>query len=573
MKNKWESLIHNGVLFPPEYEYKKYKVSVLEKEIILSAEAEELAYAWAQKLETEYVQDKVFQKNFWEDFSQLIPVEYKKTRFPQDWNFYTILKDIQKKKLEKKEKDKYLRLKEKKEKLEIKEKYGYAVINGNKTSLANYIIEPPGLFMGRGKAPLRGHWKPRIMPEHVTLNMSKDCTYPIAPTGHNWMKIVENKKALWIAMWIERLTGRQKKILFSQTSFVRQSSDIKKFSKAIELANRFEEVTTFIERHMKSTDKSTREIATICNIIAKLSIRVGDEKDDDEADTRGATTLLVENIKINDNEITFDFLGKDSIRYYNIVTFSNDMISNMKEFINGKEKHDKIFTNITSKDVNQFLNTFLPGLTAKQFRTATGSTLLAKELRSHSVDKNEEDRKKLLAFTEANLEVALKLNHQTEVPKAYNNILDSLKEKISLLKDEYKIIKTEGEKILIESKKMMVARVERAKAKYTGQKQKKAIKMAKEDYKTKLIKYETKIDKIKNKIQELNIKMVLKQKTKGINISTSRLNYASPRIVFSWCKDVDLPIEKIYTKPILEKFSWASDTDADYYKKYPNVKE
>jgi len=38
-------------------------------------------------------------------------------------------------------------------------------------------------------------------------------------------------------------------------------------------------------------------------------MRVGDEKDPDEADTVGATTLRVEHVKITDKTIELDCLG------------------------------------------------------------------------------------------------------------------------------------------------------------------------------------------------------------------------------------------------------------------------
>ena len=44
-------------------------------------------------------------------------------------------------------------------------------------------------------------------------------------------------------------------------------------------------------------------------------MRVGDEKDPDEADTVGATTLRKEHIKLTENAIEFDFLGKDGVRW------------------------------------------------------------------------------------------------------------------------------------------------------------------------------------------------------------------------------------------------------------------
>jgi len=56
-------------------------------------------------------------------------------------------------------------------------------------------------------------------------------------------------------------------------------------------------------------------------ILFKLALRVGNEKDEDEADTVGCCSLRVEHIKLYDkietigeNIVEFDFLGKDSIR-------------------------------------------------------------------------------------------------------------------------------------------------------------------------------------------------------------------------------------------------------------------
>ena len=40
-------------------------------------------------------------------------------------------------------------------------------------------------------------------------------------------------------------------------------------------------------------------------------MRVGDEKDPDEADTVGAITLRPEHIKIEGDTLHFDFFGKD----------------------------------------------------------------------------------------------------------------------------------------------------------------------------------------------------------------------------------------------------------------------
>jgi DNA topoisomerase-1 len=56
-------------------------------------------------------------------------------------------------------------------------------------------------------------------------------------------------------------------------------------------------------------------------LIDILALRVGNEKGEDEADTVGCCSLRVEHIQLNSEttEVTFDFLGKDSMRYLNTV--------------------------------------------------------------------------------------------------------------------------------------------------------------------------------------------------------------------------------------------------------------
>lgn len=71
--------------------------------------------------------------------------------------------------------------KEKDEKDKIQEKYGVAIVDGHKQKIGNYKIEPPGLFLGRGDHPKAGMLKKRIMPEDVTLNLSKDADIPECP--------------------------------------------------------------------------------------------------------------------------------------------------------------------------------------------------------------------------------------------------------------------------------------------------------------------------------------------------------------------------------------------------------
>ncbi|GIT55862.1 MAG: hypothetical protein Ct9H300mP17_10210 [Candidatus Nitrosopelagicus sp.] len=85
------------------------------------------------------------------------------------------------------------------------------------------------------------------------------------------------------------------------------------------LAKEIETIKDKIVKDMNSKDPKIRRISTVCWLIYRTAMRVGDEKDPDEADTVGATTLRKEHVELTANEIKFDFLGKDSVRWQETV--------------------------------------------------------------------------------------------------------------------------------------------------------------------------------------------------------------------------------------------------------------
>ena len=71
---------------------------------------------------------------------------------------------------------------------------------------------------------------------------------------------------------------------------------------------------------MQSTDLIDNQLGVCTYLIDKLALRVGNEKGEDEADTVGCCSLRVEHIRFeDDDQITLDFLGKDSMRYFNTI--------------------------------------------------------------------------------------------------------------------------------------------------------------------------------------------------------------------------------------------------------------
>merc|ERR1719361_3408745 len=79
-------------------------------------------------------------------------------------------------------------------------------------------------------------------------------------------------------------------------------------------------------------------------------------------------------------KITLDFLGKDSMRYFQTVKVTERVYRNLQEFLKGKKDDQDIFEKIDSGKVNEYLKEQMEGLTAKVFRTHNASTTLQNEL-------------------------------------------------------------------------------------------------------------------------------------------------------------------------------------------------
>jgi DNA topoisomerase-1 len=96
-----------------------------------------------------------------------------------------------------------------------------------------------------------------------------------------------------------------------------------------------------------------------------LALRAGNEKDEDQADTVGCCSLRVEHIQLHDEKdgnesvVTFDFLGKDSIRYFNEVPVEKRVYKNLKIFMENKRPADDLFDrlNVRSTFLIQTIHT------------------------------------------------------------------------------------------------------------------------------------------------------------------------------------------------------------------------
>lgn len=555
---KWTELEHNGVAFPPDHVQRGINIKILGEVYFLNREQEELIYAWAKKKDTHYVRDPVFQSNFLSDFKKAIPDRFKSVQKIVDIDmseaFSLVDKEASIKEAEKirikslpRAEKKRISQDKKLEKERLKSIYGKAKIDGIEVEVANWLVEPPGIFMGRGLHPLRGRWKPRITAKDVILNLDEDASVPEGP----WKAIVHDHNSTWLASWIENLTGKRKYVWLHDSSYLRQDNDKAKYDTAKKLENYIFDIEKEIVKQMSHTkDTTKRKVATVCYLIYKLAMRVGDEKDPDEADTIGASTLRVEHLKfpvINDKiQIEFNFLGKDSVPWQKTLEISSPdtraLYENLLFYMKGKDRTDEIFEDITSAKVNIFLRSLdkdnLPNLTAKVFRTYIATAIVKKHLSAPilKLNKNESEFKKIYVGKIANLQAAITCNHKKGIdPKnpASKKSWEKFEQSVTNKKEKIKQIK-------LELKEKM--------------------------WKTEIQKF-----KKEQRLEKLEFQLRLQQETKDYNLGTSLRNYIDPRVFKSWCDYVNLDWTKIYTSTLQRKFKWIEQYSKSDLKKYVNI--
>ena len=548
---KWKKLQHNGILFPPEYEKQGIKIKIKGETINLDINQEEMIYQWAKKKDTPYAQDKVFQKNFTKDFTKTLDSKFKKISY-EDIDFSNAYKIVDKEKdlkeMMTKEDRKALSVKRKELREKLKIKYGIAIMDGKEVEVGNYMAEPPGIFIGRGEHPLRGKWKPRVTAKDVTLNLGKDAK---TPQG-NWGKIIYDNDSMWLASWMDVLTEKRKYVWLADTSGLKQDRDKEKYEKAVKLGNEIEKIKDRIVKDMKSKDPKISKISTACYLIYRTAMRVGDEKDPDEADTVGATTLRKEHIKITANTIEFDFLGKDSVRWQETVVaegHDKQFHENIKKIIEKKKPKDEIFEDITSRHVNQYYSGIVKGLTAKVFRTYLATAVVKKYLVEHDNIKGKTANEKLYHAKLANLEAAMMCNHKRTIPKTYE---------LTLQKKRDTLKKVEKEQVWKKTQEIL-KKVELTESKTDTQKKSKTKRI-------KTLNQQIKKQKLKHKerLEKLELQLDLSEKTKDYAIGTSLRNYIDPRVFKAWTNEVGAEWEKLYTAALQKKFLWVKNEDVEW---------
>lgn len=338
---------HNGVVFP---EFRHQKIPFVYKGNTLPIDVYGELYLILFMKHRDKHRDPVFVSNFLSSFSAYIGKTIKTMRDIDMKAFMNAT--IKRKKLP---------------------EASNTVIVRNKKCTYNPHVEPPSIFIGRGDHPKRGTIKRPITHQDVTLNTSNAVP--------------------WVAKYTDPLTKEPKYVMIKG---LRDESE--KYDTARKLYRKLRTLRNKVNQDLKRGD----ECATCVAIIDATCMRAGIEKDtDEEADTVGCCSLRVSHVTLLPHHtIRFRFPGKDSIMWDTRMK-NVDVHVNMKRLMRNKKKDDTLFK-VHPCQVNKYLQSIVPGVSAKCFRTCHASGLMSRRLSSaNSVEE----------FKEANNAVAKMLCH------------------------------------------------------------------------------------------------------------------------------------------------------------------
>lgn len=573
-----DELVHNGVAIPQPPPPRGLKLRIRGEWYKLTPKQEEMALAWAKKHDTDYIEDPVFVANFLGDFSAELGIDPPLTEEEVDFEpaVSIIVAEKEAKEALTTEERKILTEERKAKREKLREQFGTAVVNGEVVDVANYVVEPSGIFMGRGEHPLRGRWKEGAKQEDVTLNLSPNAPRPEG----NWDEMVWQPDSLWVARWKDKLSGRLKYVWFSDNARVKQIRDIEKFDEAATLGENLDGVRSHIMRGLTSDDPKQRQIATACFLIDELVIRVGDEKEADEADTVGATTLRPEHVTIHDdNQVEFRFLGKDSVLWHKKVTLPEQVVATLKELIANACPPDEeadcndhptrykpqLFPDVTSRDVSEFLSDVLPFLSAKVFRTHHATKVVAEYLAKANVKSKDSAYKKWRAASLANREAALLCNHYKQESTAWPRRRKRFKErqeKAEARVEKYKTQIEEYKEKLAELKEKAQEQIAAAKSDKVREKRKKSYARRIASAQKRVRKARERKRRAQESLGKIKAKKTVASRTRTWNLGTSLKSYIDPRVYTRWGREVEYDVlEEYYPKKLREKFAWANEFD------------
>ena len=227
----------------------------------------------------------------------------------------------------------------------------------------------------------------REITDEDTINKIKK--FKIPPSYDN-VVILNNKKILAYGYDSK---GR-KQVIYNSKHIEKQNEQ--KYDKIQRFDKHFIKIKKQVAKDLKSSDEKNKIIAIIITLILSCGFRIGNIKYEKQNKSYGITTLNYSHIKLlNDNTVSFDFIGKKGVRNQAICKnkYIYAYLSAKLDILASPECPEYIFKynnrRITADDVNNYLMCKLKvNITTKDLRTWNANNLFNKYLHKYRNEKN-----------------------------------------------------------------------------------------------------------------------------------------------------------------------------------------
>ena len=229
-----------------------------------------------------------------------------------------------------------------------------------------------------------------------TINKIKK--FKIPPSYDN-VVILNNKKILAYGY-----DSKGRKQVIYNSKHIEKQNELK-YDKIQRFDKHFLKIKKQVAKDLKSSDEKNKIIAIIITLILSCGFRIGNIKYEKQNKSYGITTLNYSHIKLlNDNTVSFDFIGKKGVRnqaicknkyIYAYLSAKLDILASpeYRECPECPECPEYIFKynnrRITADDVNNYLMCNLKvNITTKDLRTWNANNLFNKYLHKYRNEKN-----------------------------------------------------------------------------------------------------------------------------------------------------------------------------------------
>lgn len=275
--------------------------------------------------------------------------------------------------------------------------------------------------------------KGNIKDKKIISEISK---YRIPPA---WKKVEITLNKDLIAVGYDE-AGR-KQYVYSANHIERKR--LKKYCNLIDFLKVIPHIRKDIHKNLgKSKMSKEKLIAILLNVIIMCSFRIGTEGHRDKYKSFGISTITRKEMKVSNNNVVIDFIGKKQVRNTCKIT-DPQMVRLLKDLYKTRSTSNDIFKlgtiNIGVTDVNNYLKSFHKNVTSKVFRTWLANTKFINKIIPYckNADGINSENKRLKIVREVKKEVAAEMHHTVAVcGKSYliNEIIQLFIEKPDFFK-------------------------------------------------------------------------------------------------------------------------------------------